>query len=128
MKGPLLLVVDDERDFREIARHLLEGAGYEVAEADCGQAALDSFAARAPALVLLDGHLPDMDGFDICRRLRATAAGKDVPILLCTVRSTITSVAKGLEAGATDYVLKPFDLEELLGRVKRALDERKKGA
>jgi len=122
VKKGLVLVVDDERDFRAIARHLLERAGYEVVEADCGEAALKAFAARSPALILLDGNMPDMDGFEVLRRLRADPAGKSVPVLMCTVRSTISSVSQGLEAGATDYILKPFSMEELLERVGRALE------
>ena len=79
-----------------------------------------------PDLVVLDGNLPDLDGIEVCRRLRATPAGKKVPVLMCTVRSALDRVSAGLEAGATDYVLKPFEMEELLSRVESALKGAKK--
>lgn len=119
MKRPLILVVDDEHDFRAIATHVLERGGYEVVAAENGAEGLRLFKERAPDLMVLDGHLPDLDGFEICKRLRAD--GAKTPILLCTVRSALSTVAEGIEAGATDYVLKPFAMEELLERVAAAL-------
>lgn len=121
MPRPLILVVDDERDFRDIVGHILELGGYEVATAVDGLGALRAFEEREPHLVVLDGNLPDIDGLEVCRRLRATPRGKDVPILMCTVRSALSTVAAGFEAGANGYVLKPFDAEELLDGVARAL-------
>ena len=117
----LILVVDDEHDFRAIMSHVLVTGGYEVATAADGAEGLRVFAERGPDLVVLDGHLPDIDGFEVCRRLRATPRGAKVPILLCTVRSSLSTVAAGLEAGATGYVLKPFEMEELLEKVAAAL-------
>jgi DNA-binding response OmpR family regulator len=121
MSAPLILVVDDEHDFRAIVSHVLERGGYEVVTAADGAEGLRRFAEHAPDLVVLDGHLPDIDGFEVCRRLRATPRGKNVPILLCTVRSALSTVAAGFEAGATGYVLKPFEMEELLESVAEAL-------
>jgi two-component system OmpR family response regulator len=82
---------------------------------------LRRFKESEPDLVVLDGQLPDIDGFEVCRRLRATTRGKTVPILMCTVRSALSTVAAGFEAGATGYVLKPFEMEELLDSVADAL-------
>lgn len=123
MSGKLILVVDDESDFRAIISRVLERAGYSVVAAPDGTEALALFAEARPGLVLLDGHLPDLDGFEVCRRLRATEAGAKVPIILCTVRSAISNVSEGLGAGATGYLLKPFDPAELLGAVAAALGE-----
>jgi DNA-binding response OmpR family regulator len=117
-----LLVVDDEKDFRAIISRILERAGYEVVTAADGGEALAAFAKERPELVLLDGHLPDIDGFEVCRRLRKTEAGRTVPVILCTVRSAISNVSEGLGAGATGYLLKPFDPQELLAAVKAALE------
>lgn len=116
-----ILVVDDEKDFRAIIGRILERAGYDVPTAADGAEALAKFASEKPDLVLLDGHLPDIDGFEVCRRLRATPAGRAVPVVLCTVRSAISNVKDGMGAGATGYLLKPFAPEELLAAVKAAL-------
>jgi DNA-binding response OmpR family regulator len=121
MTSPLILVVDDERDFRAIVSHVLEQGGYRVETAADGAEALRRFEELSPHLVVLDGHLPDIDGFEVCRRLRQMPQGKDVPVLLCTVRSALSTVAAGFDAGATGYVLKPFEMEELLESVATAL-------
>ena len=126
MSAPLIMVVDDERDFRAIVSHVLERGGYQVVTAADGMEGLAAFESRRPDLVVLDGHLPDIDGFEVCRRLRARPDGKTVPILLCTVRSALSTVSEGFEAGATGYVLKPFEMEELLERVAAALKDAKK--
>jgi DNA-binding response OmpR family regulator len=123
---PLILVVDDEHDFRAILSHILVVGGYAVATADDGAQALRLFDERAPDLVVLDGNLPDIDGFEVCRRLRATPRGAKVPILMCTVRSALTTVSAGFDAGVTGYVLKPFEVEELLEKVRAALEEARK--
>lgn len=120
-RRPLILVVDDERDFRAIVGHILERAGYDVVTAEDGASGLRTFTRCKPDLVVLDGHLPDIDGFEVCRRLRATPDGERVPVLLCTVRSALSTVSAGFDVGATGYVLKPFEMEELLGSVAAAL-------
>lgn len=124
MARRLILVVDDERDFRAIVGRVLERGGYDVVTAADGMEGLRVFSEKRPDLVVLDGHLPDIDGFEVCRRLRALPEGKDVPVLLCTVRSALATVAAGFEAGATSYVLKPFEMEELLESVAAALEKR----
>jgi two-component system phosphate regulon response regulator PhoB len=124
----LILVVDDESDFREIVQHVLERGGYRVVTASDGQEGLKLFAEQEPDLVVLDGNLPDLDGYEVCRRLRATPAGKTVPILMCTVRSALTTVSAAFEVGATGYVLKPFEMEELLESVGAALKAARPGS
>jgi DNA-binding response OmpR family regulator len=127
MAQPLVLVVDDEHDFRAIVSHVLKRGGYDVVTAEDGAEGLRVFAEREPDLIVLDGHLPDIDGFEVCRRIRATPEGGKIPILLCTVRSALTTVSAGFEAGATGYVLKPFEMEELLEKVSEALEAARKG-
>jgi DNA-binding response OmpR family regulator len=121
MAAPLILVVDDENDFRAIISLVLERGGYKVVTAADGAEGLSRFKDCKPDLVVLDGFLPDIDGYEVCRRMRALPGGKKVPILLCTVRSALSTVAAGFEAGATGYVLKPFEMEELLESVAEAL-------
>ena len=116
-----VLIIDDDDDFRAILRHFLTGAGYSVADAPGGEAGLERFAADPPDLVLLDLSMPDIDGLEVCRRLRKTDAGKHVPVLMLTVRSQISTVSEGLEAGVNDYVLKPFEPEDLLKRIEKVL-------
>ena len=98
----LILVVDDEHDFRVIVSHVLATGGYTVVTAVDGSEGLRLFDERKPDLVVLDGHLPDIDGFEVCRRLRATPRGKNVPILLCTVRSALSTRVSGGFTGAGD--------------------------
>jgi DNA-binding response OmpR family regulator len=124
----LILVVDDEHDFRVIVSHVLATGGYRVVTAADGMEALSKFEETEPDLVVLDGNLPDIDGYEVCRRLRATPRGAGVPVLMCTVRSAVSTVAAGFEAGITGYVLKPFEMEELLEKVGAALAAAQKGA
>jgi DNA-binding response OmpR family regulator len=121
-RRPLILVVDDEHDFRAIVTHVLERGGYDVVSAPNGEDGIKMFSDYGPALVVLDGNLPDMDGIDVCRRIRQTEKGKTVPVVMCTVRSAVGTVGEGLSAGVTDYVVKPFEMEELLERVAKALE------
>ncbi len=116
-----ILVVDDEADFCTIVTHILEGQGYAVVSAGNGEEGLQVYAREKPDLVILDANLPDMDGFEICRRIRADGPRRKTPILLCTVRSEVTPVTEGLAAGANDYILKPFEVSDMLARVEAAL-------
>lgn len=120
---PLILIIDDEHDFRAICAHVLDRGGYDTATAGDGAAGLAAFVERKPDLVVLDGNLPDMDGIEVCRRLRKLPGGATVPVLMCTVRSAVVSIQEGLDAGVTDYVLKPFEMEDMLARVCDALEK-----
>ncbi|HAH06961.1 MAG TPA: hypothetical protein DCM05_10625 [Elusimicrobia bacterium] len=113
-----ILIVEDEPDYLDLLEHVLKKAGYSVAKAANGEDGLKAYKESKPDLVLLDLNLPDMDGLDICRKIRAEGPRPKTPILLCSVRSAVAPVAEGLEAGADDYVLKPFDASDLLARVK----------
>ncbi len=121
-----MLVVDDEHDFRAICAHVLERGGYDTVTAGDGTAGLAAFEKNKPDLVVLDGNLPDMDGIEVCRRLRKLPGGKTVPVIMCTVRSAVVAIQEGLDAGVTDYVLKPFEMEDLISRVSSALGKAKK--
>jgi len=112
-------VVDDERGARELLRRVLTLDGYEVLTADGGAAALDLIASEVPDAVLLDLGMPDVDGLEVCRRLRRI--GERVPILMLTARSAVSDRIEGLDAGADDYIVKPFDVDELKARLRALL-------
>ena len=115
--GRILLVEDDER-IRTSTRLALEDEGYEIDEAESGESALDRFD-RAPAdVVLIDLMLPGMDGFETCRQIRQAST---VPIVMVTARTDTHDVVAGLEAGADDYVTKPFVAKELAARIRALL-------
>jgi len=114
-----LLVVDDDPDVRESLALSLEFEGYSVATAPDGEQALHSVAAETPDLMIVDVMMPGVDGLETCRRLRA--AGNRLPILMLTARDVLGDRITGLDAGADDYLVKPFALEELLARVRALL-------
>jgi two-component system OmpR family response regulator len=117
-----LLVVDDEATVRELLSATLRFAGFEVTSAATGTEAVAAAVAEPPELVLLDVMLPDMNGFEVVRRLReARPAGGPVPVLFLTARDGQADKITGLSLGADDYVTKPFDLEELIARIRAIL-------
>ena len=113
-----VLVVEDEPNIADFIRRGLVYKGYEVDTAASGEDALETARERLPDLVILDLMLPGMDGVEVCRRLRAA---DDVPIIMLTARDALSDKVEGLEAGADDYVTKPFQFAELLARVRAAL-------
>jgi two-component system, OmpR family, response regulator MprA len=123
-----ILVVDDERAVRESLRRALELEGYEIELAEDGAEALTTLEHEdAPAdAVILDVLMPGVDGLEVCRRLRA--GGNPVPVLMLTARDEVENRVAGLDAGADDYVTKPFALEELLARVRALLRRTTDGA
>ena len=114
-----ILVVDDDRAVRESLRRSLEFNGYQVDLASDGQAALESVTSARPDAMVLDVMMPRLDGLEVCRRLRGT--GDDLPILVLTARDLVSDRVAGLDAGADDYLPKPFALEELLARLRALL-------
>jgi len=116
---PRLLVVDDDQDVRESLRRALGYSGYEVATAVNGADALTAVARSPVDLIILDVLMPILDGLDTCRTLRDR--GCDTPVLVLTARDAIDDRVAGLDAGADDYLVKPFALRELLARVKALL-------
>lgn len=113
-----LLFIEDDDDVRLALRMALEDEGYEVAEAPNGKSGLDMLASLHPDLVLLDLRLPDISGFDVCRRIRSTSM---VPIIMVTAQTDTHDLVAGLEAGADDYVTKPVVPKELAARIRAAL-------
>ncbi len=114
-----ILVVDDDRAVRESLRRSLSFNGYSVELAQDGQEALDLITRERPDAVVLDVMMPRLDGLEVCRRLRSS--GDDLPILVLTARDSVSERVAGLDAGADDYLPKPFALEELLARMRALL-------
>lgn len=119
-----VLVVDDDQAIAEMVSIVLRGKGFDVATAADGPTALEELPRLDPDLVVLDLMLPGMDGIEVCRRIRQ---GSGVPIIMLTARSDTADVVDGLEAGADDYLTKPFEPEELVARI-RARVRRSEGA
>ncbi|MDQ6817497.1 MAG: response regulator transcription factor [Actinomycetota bacterium] len=119
-----LLVVDDDRALRDVLRRALTLAGYEVRLAETGADALADVASGVPDAVVLDIGLPDIDGLEVCRLLRHD--GDRVPVLMLTARDAVSDRIDGLDAGADDYLVKPFDIDELKARLRALL--RRSGA
>src|SRR5215217_832387 len=114
-----ILVVDDEPAVRDAVDRALRLDGHEVALAHDGRQALDAVAAAPPDAVVLDLLLPQVDGLEVCRRLRA--AGDRTPVLMLTARDRVVDRVAGLDSGADDYLVKPFALAELLARMRALL-------
>jgi two-component system KDP operon response regulator KdpE len=113
-----ILLVDDETSIQRAVGPLLRSRGYEVDVAGTGTQALEMFAERAPALIVLDLGLPDIEGTEVCRRIRAAS---QVPIIVLSARGAETDKVNALDLGADDYVTKPFGAEELLARIRVGL-------
>ncbi|HEY3344428.1 MAG TPA: response regulator transcription factor [Anaerolineaceae bacterium] len=119
MAGQLILIVDDEPNIVQLARMYLEREGYRVHSVGDGRAALQAVESLQPALMVLDLMLPEVDGFEVCRRLRGQ--NNPIPILMVTARDEDVDKILGLEMGADDYLTKPFNPRELVARVKAIL-------
>jgi DNA-binding response OmpR family regulator len=113
-----ILVVDDDRELRELIGFVLRSAGYQIIEAGDGLEALRQHAAGKPDLVILDVNLPGLDGFEVCRGIRVEA---ETPVMMLTVRGEEADQVKGLDLGADDYLAKPFSPRTLLARVRALL-------
>jgi two-component system KDP operon response regulator KdpE len=118
MRTSTVLVVDDEPQIRRVLRTTLSSNGYEVLEAKSGEEALEMMRKERPELILLDVNMPGMGGLQTCREIRNQS---DVAIIMLTVRNTEHDKVLALDAGADDYIVKPFGIEELLARIRAAL-------
>ena len=118
MSGATILVVDDEPQIRRVMRSTLSAHGYLITEATNGEDAVESVRKNRPDLVLLDVNMPGIGGLDACREIRRSS---DAPIIMLTVRNAERDKVLALDAGADDYVVKPFGIEELLARIRAAL-------
>jgi DNA-binding response OmpR family regulator len=124
--GPVVLLVDDDPAIRRAVSAGLELEGFTVVAASGGRAALEAAARVAPAVVLLDLSMPDLDGLEVLERLRA--GGDQVPVCVLSARDEVDDRVAGLQAGADDYVVKPFALEEVVARLHALLRRRPPGA
>lgn len=124
-KPTLILVIEDDEHIGQILTYMLERQGYRTLLAADGLAARQAIeqVAELPSLVLLDVMLPYIDGFEVVRLIRARPGWKDVPVLMLTAKHTEQDIVRALDAGANDYVVKPFQPNELLARVRRYLRE-----
>jgi len=119
MSSELILLVDDEPSIIQLSRMYFERDGFRVQEIGDGEAALEAVSKYRPALIVLDVMLPKLDGFEVCRKLRAS--GDQTPIIMLTARDEDIDKILGLELGADDYLTKPFNPRELVARVKAIL-------
>ncbi|PRY00605.1 response regulator transcription factor [Allonocardiopsis opalescens] len=119
VSAPHVLVIDDEPNIRDLVQAALTFHGFAVSTASGGEEGLSSARSRRPDVIVLDVMLPDVDGFEICRRLRAE--GDDVPVIYLTARDTPSDTVTGLSLGGDDYVTKPFSVEALVARVRALL-------
>jgi DNA-binding response OmpR family regulator len=121
---PVVLVADDDDDIRDLVAFRLDRAGYEVVRAADGEEALELAKRHRPDLAVLDVMMPKLTGYDVTRELRANAETSRIPVILLTARVQEADVARGFEAGADDYVKKPFSPQELKARVQAVLGRR----
>src|SRR5450755_5085781 len=118
MPDQTILIVDDEPQIRRVMLTTLSSHGYTVVEAKSGEEALDLIRADRPDLIILDVNLPGISGLETCREIRASC---EVPIIMLTVRNSERDKVQALDAGADDYVVKPFGVQELMARIRAAL-------
>jgi DNA-binding response OmpR family regulator len=121
-EAPLVLVADDEDDIRSLVSFRLKRAGYDVITAADGEEALLLATTRLPDLVVLDMMMPKATGLEVTRSMREQATTKDIPIILLTARAQEADVARGFDAGADDYVKKPFSPQDLQARIQALLE------
>ena len=117
-----IMTVDDSATIRQMVRYTLDGAGYCVIEAADGMDALGKFEAQPVHMLITDLNMPRMDGLELIRRVRATTAGKFIPIIMLTTESTETRRQAGRTAGASGWIVKPFSPDQLLAVIRKLLD------
>ncbi|HST69520.1 MAG TPA: response regulator [Solirubrobacterales bacterium] len=122
--GKTILVADDDRDILELVAFRLERAGYEVLTAGDGEQALATAREHRPALAVLDVMMPKLTGYDVVKAMRAEEGTSRIPVILLTARVQEADVSRGFEAGADDYIRKPFSPQELRARVEAILGRR----
>lgn len=114
------MVVDDSRVIRKVARQILEELNFEIAEAGDGQDALDQCRARMPEAILLDWNMPIMNGIDFLKKLRAESGGDAPVVVFCTTENDLSHITAAIQAGANEYIMKPFDREIIESKFSEA--------
>ena len=122
---PHILIVDDSRETLDVIDRMLSNSGYKTLLARSGEEAMDIIRKNQPDLILLDINMPDVDGFEVCRRLKSSADTRDVPVIFLTGRRETGDIVRGFHRGAVDYIQKPFHMTELLARVENHLEIRR---
>lgn len=125
---PQVLLVEDEPAQREVLAYNLEAEGYQVRRAENGEEAMVMVAEARPDLVILDWMMPLLSGIEVCRQLKTRAETRDIPVIMLSARSDEVDTVRGLETGADDYVVKPYNLRELMARVRTQLRRSKPAA
>jgi two-component system, chemotaxis family, chemotaxis protein CheY len=110
------LVVDDSSVIRKVARRILEGLNFEISEAEDGQQAMLACTNRMPDAILLDWNMPNMDGYEFLTKLRSMSEGGHPKVVFCTTENDVGHIAKAMDSGADEYVMKPFDKEILISK------------
>ncbi len=118
-----VLIAEDERDIRELITFTLRYNGHEVIATSNGEEALEMALREHPDLVLLDVRMPRMNGYEVCRAIKENEVTKHIPVVFISAKGQESEVKQGLDAGATDYILKPFSPDQLVERVRQVLSE-----
>ncbi len=116
-----ILIAEDERDIRDLIAFTLRFGGFDVVEANNGQEAVDQALASRPDLILMDVRMPKMTGYDACKQLKSMDDMKHVPVVFLSAKGQESEIQQGLDAGAEEYILKPFTPEELVNTVRQIL-------
>ncbi|MFN2149146.1 MAG: response regulator transcription factor [Anaerolineales bacterium] len=116
-----ILIAEDERDIRELVTFTLEHNGYAVVSSADGHTALELAARESPDLALLDVRMPRLDGYEVCRRIKADPELKHIPVVFLSAKGQEAEVQAGLEAGAQAYIIKPFSMKELITQIEQVL-------
>jgi CheY-like chemotaxis protein len=118
-----ILIAEDERDIRDLVTFSLRFGGFEVVEAANGQEAVDTARQAMPDLILMDVRMPRMTGYEACKQLKSTEDTKHIPVIFLSAKGQEQEIQQGLEAGAEDYILKPFAVEDLVNMVRKVLQK-----
>jgi len=119
MEKPVIIAVDDSREMLDILKNLIAAAGYRFFGASNANQCMRLIGDVDPDLILLDIQMPEIDGFDLCRQIRAVEAWRHIPVAFVTARRTAQDVKAGIAAGGNDFISKPFDAKNLMARIER---------